>query len=184
MKYPRPTVLFLFGSSPKFVTMLLTRLRGSAFGNGRLVTWPIQQICTRTMSGHLMLRLRISSEPAAPLSASEILIERMSEHDLLEVVAIEEMSGLSPWGWDAYYAELQSHQNSIMFVARTTGGGDSRGPIVAGVIPAPHIADENYLKNISVKPGFFTRGSLPRLLKSTLSSAPATKTCPAPLHVQ
>src|SRR2546421_9692260 len=158
MNYPRPTILLLFGSSPKFVTMLLTLLRGSAFGNGRLVTWPIQQICARTMSGHRMLRLRTSPEPASPLSASEILIERMSEHDLLEVVAIEEMSGLSPWGWDAYYAELQSHQNSIMFVARTTGEGDSHAPIVAGFIVARHIADEIQVNNFAVKPEFRRRG--------------------------
>ncbi len=32
-------------------------------------------------------------------------IKRMTEHDLLEVVEIEELSGLSPWGWDAYHKE-------------------------------------------------------------------------------
>ena len=37
----------------------------------------------------------------------DIIIMRMSEHDLLEIVEIEEQSGLSRWGWAAYYAELQ-----------------------------------------------------------------------------
>ena len=51
-----------------------------------------------------------------------IRIERMSEHDLLDVVAIEKISGLSPWGWDAYYKELQS-ADSIMLVARDSAAG-------------------------------------------------------------
>ena len=48
----------------------------------------------------------------------------MSEHDLLDVVAIEKISGLSPWGWDAYYKELQSakrtYERIVQFVERET----------------------------------------------------------------
>ena len=44
-------------------------------------------------------------------------IGRMTEHDLLEVVEIEEISGLSVWGWDAYHKELQSPEDVIMLVA-------------------------------------------------------------------
>jgi len=32
-----------------------------------------------------------------------VTIGTMSEHDLLEVVEIEELSGLSPWVWEAYH---------------------------------------------------------------------------------
>ena len=35
-----------------------------------------------------------------------VAIASMTEHDLLAVVQIEEGSGLSPWGWDAYHKEL------------------------------------------------------------------------------
>jgi len=48
----------------------------------------------------------MAEQRAAPDPGS-INITRMSEHDLLEVVEIEEQSGLSRWGWAAYYAELQ-----------------------------------------------------------------------------
>ena len=34
-----------------------------------------------------------------------VSVSPMTEHDLLEVVEIEQTSGLSPWGWDAYHRE-------------------------------------------------------------------------------
>jgi len=45
-------------------------------------------------------------------------IERMTEHDLLEVCQIEMLTDLSMWGWDAYHQELQALPESIMLVAR------------------------------------------------------------------
>ena len=41
----------------------------------------------------------------------------MSEHDLLEVVEIEETTGLSQWGWEAYRAEL-ARPEAVMLVVR------------------------------------------------------------------
>ncbi len=35
-------------------------------------------------------------------------VRRMTEHDLLQVVDIEEKSGLSLWGWEGYYTELSA----------------------------------------------------------------------------
>ena len=131
-----------------------------------------------------MQRLRTNPERVSPPSVSEIVIERMTEHDLLEVVAIEEMSGLSPWGWDAYYAELQSHQNSIMFVARTTSEGDSPAPIIAGFIVARQIADEIHVNNFAVKPEFRRQGIGQNLLKSALSWAREKKAAQAVLEVR
>ena len=49
---------------------------------------------------------------------SDVSIERMTEHDLLEVVEIEEASGLSRWGWAAYYAELQGGNRDLLLVAK------------------------------------------------------------------
>ena len=43
----------------------------------------------------------------------------MTEHDLLEVVEIEESCRLSLWGWDAYMAELYRPE-AVMLVARRT----------------------------------------------------------------
>src|SRR5215208_5731474 len=48
----------------------------------------------------------------------DVLIVRMTEHDLLEVVEIEEASGLSRWGWAAYYAELQGGNRDLLLVAK------------------------------------------------------------------
>ena len=65
-------------------------------------------------------------------------IKRMTEHDLLEVVEIEELSSLSPWGWDAYHKELQSPEDVIMLIARA-GGIDANlneGKGIAGFIVA------------------------------------------------
>ena len=59
----------------------------------------------------------MSEQRVAP-ELKEISIERMSEHDLLEVVEIEEQSGLSRWGWAAYYAEMQGANRDLMLVAR------------------------------------------------------------------
>ncbi len=131
-----------------------------------------------------MQRLRTNPERASSPSMSEIVIERMIEHDLLEVVAIEEMSGLSPWGWDAYYAELQSHQNSIMVVARATGEGASPASIIAGFIVARQIADEIHVNNFAVKPEFRRQGIGQNLLKAVLSWAREKKAAQAVLEVR
>ena len=116
-----------------------------------------------------MQRLRTEPETAATAEASEPVIERMTEHDLLEVVAIEETSGLSPWGWDAYYAELQSRDNSIMLVAHTASLTDRRAPMVAGFVVARHIADEIHVNNFAVRPDFRRRGIGQRLMAAVLS---------------
>ena len=59
------------------------------------------------------------TEPSRATGLKDIAIMRMSEHDLLEVVEIEEQSGLSRWGWAAYYAELQSGNRELMLDPHT-----------------------------------------------------------------
>ena len=70
-----------------------------------------------------------------------VSLDRMTEHDLLEVVALEQMCNLSPWGWDAYHTELQSTANSLMLVARVANStSETERPIeqVSGIdIGAP-----------------------------------------------
>ena len=59
----------------------------------------------------------MSAEHKAPADEIDIAIVRMTEHDLLEVVEIEEQSGLSRWGWAAYYASSGGNRE-LMLVAK------------------------------------------------------------------
>ena len=79
----------------------------------------------------------------------------MSEHDLLEVVEIEERSGLSRWGWAAYYAELQGVNRSLMLVARPA---NTATPSVAGYIVAREAAGELHINNVAVREEYRRQG--------------------------
>ena len=89
---------------------------------------------------------------------TDVSLDRMTEHDLLEVVAIEEMSNLSPWGWDAYHTELQSVATSLMLVARVASSTSETGRPIVGFIVARELADEIHINNVAVKPEFRGRG--------------------------
>ncbi len=66
----------------------------------------------------------------------------MSEHDLLEVVEIEETTGLSQWGWEAYRAELEKPE-AVMLVARSATQRTHRpAGALSGYIAARINADE------------------------------------------
>jgi ribosomal-protein-alanine N-acetyltransferase len=91
-----------------------------------------------------------------------IAIERMTEHDLLAVVEIEEGSGLSPWGWDAYHKELQSPEEVIMLVAR------GEGAAVVGFMVSRLIGSELHVYNVAVRPEFRRRGIAARLIEAAL----------------
>ncbi len=97
-------------------------------------------------------------------SDRNVAIEQMTEHDLLAVVEIEEESGLSPWGWDAYHKELQSPEEVIMLVART----DSAGGAVAGFIVSRLIGPELHVYNVAVRPELRRRRVAARLLQAVL----------------
>lgn len=88
-----------------------------------------------------------------------VSIAKMTEHDLLEVVDIEESSGLSRWGWSAYYAELQGHNSNLMLVARVDNGASGpRSHRLAGYIVARMGADELHINNVAVRAGYHRRG--------------------------
>ena len=101
-------------------------------------------------------------------SISSLSIARMTEHDLLEVVQIEELSGISVWGWDAYHKELQSPADVIMLVARTTSSNQIQGPAVAGFIVSRLVAGELHINNVAVRPEFRRRGIAALLLAAAL----------------
>jgi [ribosomal protein S18]-alanine N-acetyltransferase len=104
-------------------------------------------------------------------SGSNLSMVRMTEHDLLEVVEIEGLSGISAWGWDAYHKELQSPDDVIMLVARTAANALTEGPghAIAGFISSRLVAGELHINNVAVRPEFRRRGIAAGLLAAVLS---------------
>ncbi|MDX6576189.1 MAG: [ribosomal protein S18]-alanine N-acetyltransferase [Blastocatellia bacterium] len=102
---------------------------------------------------------------------SSLSIARMTEHDLLEVVEIEDLSGISAWGWDAYHKELQSPEDVIMLVARPATEGPAQGPsnLIAGFIVSRVIAGELHINNVAVRPEFQRQGIAAKLLSTLLA---------------
>ena len=98
------------------------------------------------------------------------VIEPMSEHDLLEVVEIEESTGLSQWGWEAYRAELEKPE-AVMLVARRHAAEEGAGRRLSGYIAARINADELHVNNIGVWPEARRRGVGGALLGTALELA-------------
>jgi ribosomal-protein-alanine N-acetyltransferase len=90
-----------------------------------------------------------TAERAREDEALSYQIGRTTAHDLIEVVEIEETSGLSRWGWDSYNAEL-SRPESIMLVARRPCP-DAAGRWLYGFVAARLSADELHINNIGVR---------------------------------
>jgi ribosomal-protein-alanine N-acetyltransferase len=112
------------------------------------------------------------TERAIPLSGQDVSISRMTEHDLLEVVEIEESSGLSRWGWAAYYSELQGSNRHLMLVARVANREHKRGfPNLAGYIVARIGAEELHINNVAVRENYRRRGIGHALLNCILAEA-------------
>ena len=105
-------------------------------------------------------------------SAADILIVRMTEHDLLEVVEIEEKSGLSRWGWAAYYAELQGGNRDLLLVAKPVDAprGIEQHQII-GYIVARQTAVELHINNVAVRDQYRRRGYGALLLGQVLDEA-------------
>jgi len=101
-------------------------------------------------------------------------ISRMTEHDLLEVVEIEETSGLSRWGWAAYYAELQGKHAPLMLVARLDGTKlPNRASRLAGYIVARIGAGELHINNFAVRESYRRLGIGQELLSTILNEGTA-----------
>ncbi|HKO97101.1 MAG TPA: ribosomal protein S18-alanine N-acetyltransferase [Pyrinomonadaceae bacterium] len=96
-------------------------------------------------------------------------ISLMTEHDLLEVVQIEEISGLSRWGWAAYYAELHGQHSPLMLVARLDGN-QLANPThqLAGYIVARLAAGELHINNFAVRENYRGQGVGSALLNRIL----------------
>jgi ribosomal-protein-alanine N-acetyltransferase len=123
------------------------------------------------------------AEQRAVRSPEDITILRMSEHDLLEVVEIEEQSGLSKWGWAAYYAELQGGNRDLMLVARPSQSDIESTPII-GYIVARETAGELHINNFAVRAEYRRRGIGAALLERVLHEARGRKANAAFLEVR
>ena len=88
------------------------------------------------------------------------------EHDLIEVVEIEESCGLSRWGWESYRGELP-RPDAIMLVARRRRP-DQTGRTVSGFVAARVGADELHINNIGVRHEDRRRGIGTALLKAAI----------------
>ena len=124
------------------------------------------------------------AEQRAALEPQEIVIIRMSEHDLLEVVEIEEQSGLSRWGWAAYYAELQGANRDLMLIAKPTRASIIQAAPIAGYIVARETAGELHINNVAVRTEYRRRGIGAALLGRVLEEARRRKANAAFLEVR
>ena len=107
----------------------------------------------------------------------------MTEHDLLEVVEIEEQSGLSRWGWAAYYAELQGGNRDLMLIAKPSQCAIESAPI-AGYIVARETAGELHINNVAVRTEYRRRGIGAALLNRVIDEARRRKANAAFLEVR
>src|SRR5438067_4985071 len=123
-----------------------------------------------------------TTESAGTSAGLNLSIDRMTEHDLVEVCQIEDLSGLSAWGWDAYHHELQSPADSIMLVARIDSTFPECG--LAGFIVARLIADELHVNNVAVRHEFRGRGIGSALLLMSLEEGRKRKAKIAQLEVR
>jgi ribosomal-protein-alanine N-acetyltransferase len=111
------------------------------------------------------------TEQAFQATDSGISIVGMTEHDLLEVVELEENSGLSRWGWAAYYSELQGSNSNLMLVARVASSKrQQRSYSLAGYIVARMGADELHINNVAVRENYRRRGIGQTLLDRILEA--------------
>lgn len=111
------------------------------------------------------------TEQTRRVITQDIFVAVMTEHDLLEVVEIEETCGLSRWGWEAYHHEIAEGRGALMLVARSSQTSlekpDATADIV-GFIAARFTGDEVHINNVAVRHGFRLRGVGARLLGSVL----------------
>lgn len=94
-------------------------------------------------------------------------IDPMRERDLIQVVEIEEASGLNRWGYDAYRRELFTNPNSIMLVARNL----VLGPPVIGFFAGWIIEDELHVNNVAAHQDFRRIGVGRSLMEAAMDEA-------------
>jgi ribosomal-protein-alanine N-acetyltransferase len=111
------------------------------------------------------------TQRAISAAGQGVSIQSMTEHDLLEVVEIEETTGLSRWGWAAYYSELQGSNRELMLVARLPEPQHTRAIHgLAGYIVGRIGADELHINNVAVREIYRRQGIGRALLNRILEA--------------
>jgi ribosomal-protein-alanine N-acetyltransferase len=91
----------------------------------------------------------------------------MRERDLMDVVEIEENSGLNRWGYDAYRRELFTNENSIMIVARNL----ISGPAIVGFFAGWTVEDELHVNNVASHRDYRRMGIGRSLMQAAIDEA-------------
>ncbi len=108
-------------------------------------------------------------ERARPVAQRDFRIDLTTQHDLLEVVEIEEACRLSIWGWTAYNAEL-TRPEAVMLVARRRAPDWQTGNSLYGFIAARVTAGELHINNIGVHAAARGRGVGSALLRAAIAT--------------
>ena len=95
-----------------------------------------------------------------------LIIRELLEHDLPEVVGIENISFTTPWSEILFFNEIYK-QRSIARVALI----DKR---VIGYICANYVADEGHILNLAVHPDFRRKGIAKTLVENILEELKET----------
>jgi ribosomal-protein-alanine N-acetyltransferase len=99
--------------------------------------------------------------------AGRFTVEPMRERDLLDVVDIEEATGLNRWGLDAYKREVYTNPNSVMLVARSL---DPDGGVI-GFFAGWMVEDELHVNNIAAAPEYQRIGVGRGLMQAAIDEA-------------
>lgn len=109
----------------------------------------------------------------------------MTEHDLLEIVEIEETCGLSRWGWEGYHTELLYEEAALMLVVHPTATQPSfHVERLAGFIAARLTMDELHINNVAVREPYRRRKLGSSLLAAVLERGRQKKARKAFLEVR
>ncbi|HXF05216.1 MAG TPA: ribosomal protein S18-alanine N-acetyltransferase [Blastocatellia bacterium] len=101
-------------------------------------------------------------------------IDDMRLDDLDEIVEIEETSGLSRWGYEAYLKEIVrgDAEGRILLVARPVES-PVRTPTVLGFLCSLVVADEWHINNLATHPEFRRQGIGSSLIREGIARARA-----------
>lgn len=103
----------------------------------------------------------------SPVAPQTFQLDRANEHDILEIVEIEGLCGLSPWHWEGYYKELTAEPSAYLFVARLPALAGTY-PQLSGFITSRLVLDEVHIHNFGVRPAFRRHGVGGALLQAAL----------------
>ena len=85
----------------------------------------------------------------------------------MEVVEIEESSGLNRWGYDAYRRELFTNENSVMIIARSL----IPDPAVIGFFAGWTVEDELHVNNVASHRDYRRMGVGRSLMEAAIDEA-------------